>query len=547
MNVKWSTLLCFLTLASTVLGQNLESDRQALVALYNSTNGANWINKDNWIVPGTVGDNPCGWYGVTCSGSRVTELKLDCNQLTGTLPPEIGNLSALKVLNLNGSGFIDNSFTITGLIGGVIPTEIGQLTNLEQLDLGVNLFTGTIPGSLGNLVNLTYLDISFMSQDYGFTVFGTLTGTLPSSLGNLTALKYLNISGQDLYGNLPESFGNLQNIETLYLGTNRLSGPIPSGYGRLPKLKLLDLHYNPRFRDSEYGGLNGTIPDFSGLPADAQVYLGGNSFTFNGMESNISRLASYGNQNLIELESAIPLVLSNGGPGQHWVNAGGTMANNTYYWYKNNRLIETKVGDNSFYSNDLGTYHAEVTNSIAPQLRLKTTSYTVNSMPVTLLSFDGKSGVDGNVLRWKTVSETNNAGFEVERGVDGKIFEKMGFVDGGGNSQGIKEYSFTDPQPYGITYYRLKQIDFDGKSELSTIISVKNSQKALAVFPNPSADWLSVKNMEKEQEVFVRNANGTLVIRQVVGPNKPLITEKLSNGVYTLSMGTESRKFVVQK
>jgi hypothetical protein len=65
--------------------QSLEGDRLALVALYNATNGANWWLNTGWTVPGSPGDNPCGWYGVTCTSGRVTGLDLSNNSISGYL------------------------------------------------------------------------------------------------------------------------------------------------------------------------------------------------------------------------------------------------------------------------------------------------------------------------------------------------------------------------------------------------------------------------------------------------------------------------------
>jgi Leucine-rich repeat (LRR) protein len=73
------------------------SECQALVALYNSTSGAGWTNQSGWLITNT----PCGWYGMTCSTGHVTELHLDSNQLSGSIPPELGNLANLQNLSLN--------------------------------------------------------------------------------------------------------------------------------------------------------------------------------------------------------------------------------------------------------------------------------------------------------------------------------------------------------------------------------------------------------------------------------------------------------------
>ena len=133
-------------------------ERDALVALYNSTDGANWKDNTGWM--GEVGTE-CLWYGVTCSSASVTRLSLANNSLTGTIPGELGNLTNLTRLTLN-----NNS------LSGSIPAELGNLSNLKYLWLAVNSLTGSIPNELGNLTKLSELTLS--NNDF--------TGTVPASL-----------------------------------------------------------------------------------------------------------------------------------------------------------------------------------------------------------------------------------------------------------------------------------------------------------------------------------------------------------------------------
>lgn len=100
------------------------------------------------------------------------------------------------------------------------------------------------------------------------------------------------------------------------------------------------------------------------------------------------------------------------------------------------------------------------------------------ALPVEYLTFTGKL-IDKSVeLNWVTATEINNNGFELERSQNGIDFERIAWILGSGNSSFIKEYNFIDFEPYiGINYYRLKQIDYDGKFEYSKIISVRVSNK----------------------------------------------------------------------
>ena len=89
------------------IAQTLEDDRLALVIMYYSMGGQGWFTEQRpedyhtWQVPGKPGDSPCGWEGVTCEGGRVVEIALFGNDIEGTIPNEIGNLTALKSLVLD--------------------------------------------------------------------------------------------------------------------------------------------------------------------------------------------------------------------------------------------------------------------------------------------------------------------------------------------------------------------------------------------------------------------------------------------------------------
>ena len=144
------------------------ADRDALVALYHATGGDSWTDKTNWL----TGADLSTWHGVTVSDGRVTRLQLDENNLSGTIPPALGDLSDLTILWLS-----DNA------LSGPIPSELGNLSNLWSLHLGGNALSGSIPAALGNLSNLGYLLL------YG----NALSGSIPAALGNLSNLGHLNL------------------------------------------------------------------------------------------------------------------------------------------------------------------------------------------------------------------------------------------------------------------------------------------------------------------------------------------------------------------
>ena len=117
-----------------------ETDREALVALYNAAGGPKWYSNENWLSDAPIGE----WQGVTTGhNGRVIELNLSQNRLSGEIPPEWGSLANLKLLYLG-----------PNQLSGEIPPELGSLANLERLYLGGSQFSGQIPPELGNLANL---------------------------------------------------------------------------------------------------------------------------------------------------------------------------------------------------------------------------------------------------------------------------------------------------------------------------------------------------------------------------------------------------------
>ena len=194
---------------------------ETLMALFDSTTGASWAFSDTW---GSTTTSYCTWYGVSCDGyGEVVELDLSGNNLSGTIPSELGTLSSLWDLDLSGNNLSDT-----------IPPELGNLGSLWELDLSENSLSGSIPPELGNLNNVRWLYLN--SND--------LSGSIPPELGNLSSVVWLYLSGNDLSGTIPPQLGNLSSVEWLYLGGNDLSGPIPPELGNLGSLGVLNLGGN---------------------------------------------------------------------------------------------------------------------------------------------------------------------------------------------------------------------------------------------------------------------------------------------------------------
>ncbi|RHN78472.1 putative protein kinase RLK-Pelle-LRR-XI-1 family [Medicago truncatula] len=221
-----------------------------------------------------IGNNPCGWEGITCdyesksinkvnltniglngtlqslnfsSLPKIHTLVLTNNSLYGVIPHHIGEMSSLKTLNLSINNLfgsippsIGNLINLDSIdlsqnnLSGPIPFTIGNLTKLSELYFYSNALSGEIPPSIGNLINL---DLIHLSRNH-------LSGPIPSTIGNLTKLGTLSLFSNALAGQIPPSIGNLINLDTIYLSKNHLSGPILSIIGNLTKLSKLTLGVN---------------------------------------------------------------------------------------------------------------------------------------------------------------------------------------------------------------------------------------------------------------------------------------------------------------
>ncbi len=228
-----------------------DAQREALVALFNSTHGDSWKHTDGWLSDtGRIGDpgTECDWAGVQCDASKthVVDLSLSDYGLKGSLPATISSLRALKNLNLS-----------SNRLEGEIPKGLFALRHLERLDLSQNRFRGSLPAVTPGLPHLESL---FLSRNYlggrisAVTSFRALVdldlsgnrfvGSVPTSIGHLNKLRSLNLQENALTGTLPIEIGYLHSLRQLSVAHNHMSGKLPVQIGNITELEYLDLSYN---------------------------------------------------------------------------------------------------------------------------------------------------------------------------------------------------------------------------------------------------------------------------------------------------------------
>ncbi len=271
---------CGLAVPDQAGNPGLMADCMTLLAAKDTLRGTATLN---WGV-----DTPiANWDGVTVRGtpSRVAEVGLRERGLTGEVPAELGDLTSLTRLRLG-----------VNQLTGTIPAQLGELSGLLLLNLSNNQLTGAIPAELGGLANLTHL-----------TLFGNLlTGAAPTQLGSLANLQALHLSDNRLTGGIPAELGGLSNLTDLYLDRNQLTEAIPSQLGRLTSLRTLSLDSNQLAGaiPAELGGLSNLTRlylDYNRLTGAIPAELGG------GGLSNLEYLSLDANQ----LTGAIPAQLGN--------------------------------------------------------------------------------------------------------------------------------------------------------------------------------------------------------------------------------------------
>ncbi len=375
-----------------------ESECQALIDLYDSTNGEFWGNNTNWLTSTAANT----WFGVTVSGGTVTKLELPNNSLTGKILPSLKDLPNLTILNLSNNAIKEE-----------IPKELGSLSNLETLNLSKNQFSGSIPELFGGLSSLKTLNLSQ----------NKISGNLPTTLSGLTNLVTLDLSKNSISGTIPTVFGGMTNLQTLNLSFNKLNRGIPSTLGSMTGLIILDLSNNNLsghipttigalnnlfVMNLSYNSLNGLIPSsLTTLTNISELYLNNNNLSGNipdlrstgflddfeiqenkflfmdfedeyGGYSGFSNFKYYQQQKVdetrfLEYEIGTSVTLEQTIP----INPSG---NDTYQWFKDGIAIPGATSLNYtkiFEEEDAGVYHYEIKNTVVPTLVLISNPITI--------------------------------------------------------------------------------------------------------------------------------------------------------------------------
>lgn len=162
------------------------------------------------------------------------------------------------------------------------------------------------------------------------------------------------------------------------------------------------------------------------------------------------------------------------------------------------------------------------------------TSVSCAPLPVELVDFEvGKSGNNEVKINWSTATEVNNDFFEIQNSEDGKHWHYVSKIKGSGNTTSVQQYTFFDKNPLrGTSYYRLKQVDFDGKVNFSMIQSISffsiNDKGSIQIYPNPAGDEIRISGGISE--------NTKVDIFNVLGNKMPISNIQITGAVLTLDI-----------
>jgi Secretion system C-terminal sorting domain len=162
------------------------------------------------------------------------------------------------------------------------------------------------------------------------------------------------------------------------------------------------------------------------------------------------------------------------------------------------------------------------------------------AIPVELTDFKAKLQNNTTLLTWQTASERNNKAFDIERSNNGTAFQTIGTVKGNGTTSAPSDYTFTDENPVnGVNYYRLKQVDNDGKTTQSKVVSVVLSKNGFVLHNTLVHDVLNITvSDDAEGPLSIFNVSGQLILKTTIKGNQQLNLSALASGMYIVRTET---------
>ena len=464
--------------------------------------GTTWSDGANWNIgsPPGVTDNATISSNVTITFTGPTSVGLldirpnrtvilDMGANTLTVAADKSNLVRIDAATLEvASGTLD-------VIAPVASRDAFQFRGTG----------GTFNVAAGATVNVTGLE--------GFT---SKSDAMDATINNSGVINIVSVSNEDaieLHISDPLTLVNNE-CAVINLGTSNIkttgSTTTPTSITNNGLITHTGTGAGIRLRNND--GSTATNNGFYDYASSADFATGnsGNGRTDNGVELNPAVSIDAGTNCVIDLTSTAAA----GMVAYDWAFGGTTFAAND----GGGLLDLTDAG----FPNEAGPHTITVAGCPEYSISIEVTNTCALSvLPVELVSFTGRERGAVNILEWETASELNNDFFEIQRSINGRDFETIESVKGNGTVNTVSTYRFIDEKPATVCYYRLQQVDFDGKSELSDIVTVKRDlpKDGVKLFPSPVKDVLSINYQatdNKELTMSIIDMTGRVLITKLV-------------------------------
>lgn len=508
------------------------SERNALIAIYQQSNGTLWSQ------PWNLEKDPYYWYGVKISNGIVTELKLNGNLLEGNFPNAILSLSNLKKLDLSSnklSGNIPNLSSLNSLVylnisnnefTGDIWNSFSSLANLEELYVGNN--NGTISSAdFSGFTNLKHLDIARLNLTEIPSSLGTLNKLSSLNLSNnsitnftnitpLIQLEEINLSGNALT-KVPEEINNFLNLKTLNLSNNKIE-----------QFSTLNSLHNLEWLSLENNNLNNIPTETTAL--EKLTYL---NLSRNNISGGTGMLST-----LINLE-------------QLWLNHNKLKGS-----IPTNILSLPKLMNLSLQSNE---FEGNIPDNLPDICNISNNRFSKNSIENYLQSNPENTDFVYSPQRYdeaKTVKAAINSSINLDQALSSsegfqfywlKTLDKNTSVNSENftiNSVKETDYDTYTCEALFIKNDTLYNVYFSDYREPITLENTETlgtdnpENKILVIYPNPTKDYINIKNKNYKIETFSLYDLGGRIIKTFSGKETKLDLSNLPSSTYILNIKT---------
>jgi hypothetical protein len=410
-----------------------------------------------------------------------------------------------------------SSFTLFTAVGAF--SNVGLTTNIGDIGTNVGAFTGYPQGIVNGEIHVedpvsaqAATDVVAAYDDMGGIPCGMALGPVLGNNQVLTPNVYCVAGAATLSGTLILDGQGDPNALFIFKMSAALSVNASSNIILVDSVSLCNVYWqvNGAFSVATNSVFRGTViangaislADNSSLMGRGLSRVGAITLDNNVVSVGVEPKASITSTNHTADSVTLTATVSNGiGPFSYLWSPGG----------QTNSSIRVPITVNASYIVD-----TKAVNGCSSDK--DTFVMTVAFLPIELLSFNATCNHQNVVLEWSTATETNNDSYSIEHGPDGINWQAVGTIDGVGNSSTLRNYSLTDQEPYrDVTYYRLKQTNYDRTFKYSATIAVENcgnDLKELTIYPNPANGIYNLSfNGDKEQisSVEIYNALGKKV------------------------------------